>query len=53
MAEALTGINGEIIKWARESYNMSIDSAASAIGVDIYKYSNWENGKEFPTYAKL
>ncbi len=53
MAEALTGINGEIIKWARESYNMSIDSAASAIGVDVYKYSNWENGSEFPTYAKL
>jgi len=53
MAEALTGINGEIIKWAREYYNMSIDSAASAIGVDVYKYSNWENGKEFPTYAKL
>ena len=53
MAEGLTGINGEIIKWAREYYNMTSDEAAKAIGVDVDKYSNWENGIEFPTYSKL
>ena len=34
MAETLTGINGSIIQWARERYNMSADEAAHAIGID-------------------
>lgn len=53
LAETLSGINGSIIRWARENYNMSIDEAALAIGVDISRYLNWENGAEYPTYAKL
>ena len=53
MAETLSGVNGEIIRWAREFYNMSPDEAALAIGVDVLRYSNWENGTEYPTYAKL
>ena len=53
MAEMLTGINGEIIKWAREYYNMTQSDAALAIGVDIGRYCNWEDGTESPTYAKL
>ena len=53
LAETLSGVNGEIIRWAREFYNMSPDEAAQAIGVDISRYMNWENGTEHPTYAKL
>ena len=53
MAETLSGVNGNIIRWARENYNMSPDDAASAIGVDVSRYINWENGVEYPTYAKL
>lgn len=53
MAETLSGVNGEIIRWAREFYNMAPDAAAQAIGVDISQYMNWENGTEHPTYAKL
>ena len=53
MAEAMLGINGEIIRWAREYYNMQPDEAATAIGVDLQRYTNWESGQEFPTYAKL
>lgn len=53
MAETLLGVNGEIIRWAREYYNMQLAEAAAAIGVDLQRYSNWESGKEFPTYAKL
>lgn len=53
MAETLSGVNGEIIRWAREFYNMAPDEAAQAIGVDISRYMNWENGTEHPTYAKL
>ena len=53
MAETLSGVNGRIIRWARENYNMSPDEAAQAIGVDLVRYINWENGTEYPTYAKL
>lgn len=53
MAEELTGINGSIIRWAREFYNMSPEEAADAIGIDINRYQQWENGGSFPTYAKL
>ena len=53
MAETLPGVNGEIIRWAREYYNMQPDEAAIAIGVDLQRYTNWESGQEFPTYAKL
>lgn len=53
MAEMLTGINGTIIKWAREYYNMTPSDAALAIGVDVERYYSWEDGTEFPTYAKL
>lgn len=53
MAEVLTGVNGDMLKWAREFYNMSLEQAAISIGVDAEKYQNWENGKDFPTYAKL
>ena len=53
MAETLSGVNGDIIRWAREFYNMSPDEAARAIGVDVIRYMNWEDGTESPTYAKL
>lgn len=53
MAETLSGVNGDIIRWAREFYNMSPDESAKAIGVDISRYMNWENGTEYPTYAML
>lgn len=53
MAETLSGVNGEIIRWAREFYNMAPDEAAKAIGVDVSHYMNWEDGTEYPTYAML
>lgn len=53
MAEVLTGVNGNMLKWAREFYNMSPREAAEAIDVEYEKYCDWENGTDFPTYAKL
>ena len=53
MAETLSGVNGNIIRWARELYNMDAEQAAKAIGVDIERYNSWENGTDHPTYAKL
>lgn len=53
MAETLTGVNGSIIQWARERYNMSTVEAAHAIGIDLQRYEKWERNEEFPTYAML
>ena len=38
MAEVLLGVNGDIIRWAREYYNMKPEEAATAIGVDLQRY---------------
>lgn len=53
MAEVLSGVNGEIIRWAREFYNMELDDAAKSIGISVEKLIAWEEGKDYPTYAKL
>jgi len=53
MTETLSGVNGQIIRWARERYNMTPEAAAVAIGIDSVRYVKWENGEDFPTYAKL
>ena len=53
MVEVLSGVNGQILRWARESYNMSTSETAMAIGIDEERYIKWEKGEEFPTYAKL
>lgn len=53
MGEAMTGVNGAIIRWARLNYNMTEDAAAKAIGTSADEYVKWENGESFPTYAKL
>lgn len=53
LAETLSGVNGEILRWAREFYNMNAEDAAKAIGVDVERYCNWEAGTDHPTYAKL
>ena len=46
MAEVLTGVNGQILRWARENYNMTPGETAAAIGVDEARYLRWENGEE-------
>lgn len=53
MGEQLTGVNGGIIRWAREYYHMDEMTAATAIGIDVERYKNWESGQEHPTYAML
>lgn len=53
MSEVLTGVNGKMIRWARERYNMSSAAAAQAIGVDVQRYENWENSEDYPTYSML
>lgn len=50
LAEALSGVNGEILRWAREFYNMNAEDAAKAIGVDVERYCNWKTATEHPHF---
>ena len=47
MVEVLSGVNGQILRWARESYNMSTSETAMAIGIDEERYIKWEREKNF------
>ncbi len=53
MAEVLSGVNNDIIRWAREFYNLEVEEAAKSIGISVEKLIDWEEGKDYPTYAKL
>lgn len=49
MVVKCTSINPEILIWARESSGYSLEDICAT----IKKYNDWENGKDFPTYAEL
>ena len=53
MAESLSGVNGQIIRWARELYNIAPEEMSKKLHIDISRYLDWESGKEYPTYAQL
>ena len=53
MAEYMTGINPDIIKWARERSGYSLQDIAKFFKKDIATISNWESGSSAPTYAQL
>ncbi|PRP68115.1 ImmA/IrrE family metallo-endopeptidase [Nonlabens agnitus] len=42
-------ITSEILKWARESANISVIDAAKKVPVSPERYLSWENGDDFPT----
>ena len=49
MVVKCTSINPEILLWARESAGYSLEYICAT----NKKYSDWESGKDFPTYAEL
>ncbi|CAG2535294.1 M78 family [Maribacter dokdonensis] len=42
-------ITSEILKWARESANISVEDAAKKVSVSPERYLTWEDGNDFPT----
>lgn len=46
-------VNSEILKWAREELNMTIDEVANRMKKDEDSIIAWEEGLDFPTYAQL
>lgn len=45
--------NGKILKWARESYNLSLELVAQKMNKTVEIIESWENDEDFPTYAQL
>lgn len=53
MAEYMTGINPDIIKWARERSGYTLKEVADSVSKNADTISNWESGSSAPTYSQL
>ena len=53
MAEYINGINPEILKWARESCNYTVQQIAAFFKKDVSIIDEWEAGERAPTYVQL
>lgn len=49
----LLGIQPALLKWARESANMSIDDVAEKLNKPIDAIIEWETGSKIPSYPQL
>lgn len=52
MAEKITSINPQILKWARMMNGMTLEDAGNRMG-GTNKIISWEQGADYPTYAQL
>ena len=48
-----SGINPEILAWAREQMGYSVEEVAERMNKDPVKIKSWENGESAPTYSQL
>lgn len=46
-------VNPDILKWARESVNLSFEDVAIKINKTAKTIQSWESGQESPTYVQL
>ena len=53
MANYATGVNSEILQWAREKAGYSLDEVARSLKKDTETIVSWESGDAFPTYHQL
>jgi Zn-dependent peptidase ImmA (M78 family) len=49
----VVGVTPAVLKWARESANMSIDDVARRLKKSADVVSAWESGADAPTYSQL
>lgn len=52
-AEPVTGVQPSLLRWARESANMSIGDVASMLKKSADVISAWERGEDSPSYSQL
>ena len=48
-----TPVNPHVLKWARESANLTIDEVTHKIKKSFDVIEAWENGTDSPTYVQL
>ena len=53
MAEHITGINPEILRWARERSGYKAKEIADVFGKDVSIINDWESGERSLTYVQL
>lgn len=46
-------VNNDILVWARQELNITQEEVADRMGRNIEDIVNWEEGKDYPTYAQL
>ena len=46
-------VTPEVIRWAREQLHLSVDDAASAIGIEPDLLRAWETGEAWPDLSDL
>ena len=51
--EPVVGIQPAVMQWARESIGMTVEDVAERIAKRPDDITNWESGKEAPTYVQL
>ena len=53
MANYVSGVNPEVLRWAREKAGLSIEEIAYSFRKEIEVISSWESGEAVPTYNQL
>ena len=53
MAEAIAGVNPEVLRWARERSGLSASEVAKKMNKSAESVENWEVGGSAPTYVQL
>ena len=53
MAEHVSGINPDILKWARERSGYTVETIANALSKQISVVNDWESGERALTYVQL
>lgn len=53
MANYVSGVNPEILRWARETAGLSIEEIALSFHKEADIISRWESGEAVPTYSQL
>jgi len=48
-----SGINHDILKWAREKAGYSLEDIALSFDKEVFVIRQWESGEAFPTYNQL
>lgn len=53
MTEYVSGVNPDVLRWARESSGFTLQDVAKLLKKDESKISEWETGEASPTYVQL